>query len=225
MALYWIAYESTGSALALGILGLCEASPRLLFGILGGVLVDRYDRLRILILIQSASAIPVFAFVVLNLTGVLEFWHILALEMVLAVIRSVNPSASQSLLRELVPSGELMSAVALFTMGFNFARVIGPSLGGILIPWIEVTGCFLIYGVSLILSALGMCFIRLPKKVEVKGEQNLLREVREGFQYIWRAPVILGSIGAAYTLNIFIGTYQRFLPVFAKEVLSRDHKV
>ncbi len=220
VALYWIAYEISGSALALGILGLCEASPRLVFGVLGGVLVDRYDRRRLLILIQFSSAIPIFVFVALYLTGVLEFWHILVLEIVSGVVRSANPSASQSLLRDLVPVDELLNAVALFTIGFNFARVIGPSVGGILILWIGVGGCFLLYGVSLVLSGLGMLFIRLSQKESDKREQNLLREVKEGFQYIWHAPVILGSIVAAYTLSVFVGTYQRFLPVFAKEVLN-----
>jgi hypothetical protein len=65
-----------------------------------------------------------------------------------------------------------------------------------------------------------MFFIRLSQKESDKREQNLLREVKEGFQYIWHAPVILGSILAAYTLSVFVGTYQRFLPVFAKEVLN-----
>ncbi|HBA40347.1 MAG TPA: hypothetical protein DCZ05_11560 [Deltaproteobacteria bacterium] len=219
-ALYWIAYEITGSAMALGILGLCEATPRLVFGLLGGVLADRYDRLRLLTLIQFLSSIPIFVFVLLYFGGVLEFWHILTLEIVSGVIRSVNPSASQSLLHELVPSQELMDSVALFTIGFNFARIVGPSIGGVLILWIGAGGCFLLYGVSLLLSGLEMLFIHLPKRATVQGEQNVLREIQEGFGYIREAPVILSSIGAAYVISIFASTYQRFLPVFAKEVLN-----
>lgn len=206
--------------MALGILGLCEATPRLVFGLLGGVLVDRYNRLRLLILIQFFSAIPVFIFVALYFAGVLEFWHILTLEFVSGVIRSVNPSASQSLLHELVPSEELMNAVSLYTIGFNCARVVGPSIGGALILWIGVGGCFLLYGVSLILSGLEMLLIRLPKSESDKREHSFLKEILEGFRYIGQAPVILSSIGAAYVLSIFVGTYQRFLPVFAKEVLN-----
>lgn len=206
--------------MALGILGLCTATPRLVLSALGGALVDRYDRRRLLILIQFSSSIPVFIFVILHFAGVLEFWHILALEIVFGAVRSINPSASQSLLRDLVLGDELMNAVALYTIGFNFARVIGPSIGGVLILWVGVGGCFLVYGVSLILSGLGMLFIRLPWRGSAKGKQNLLREVQEGFRYIWHAPVILGSIGAAYILSVFVGTYQRFLPVFAKEVLN-----
>lgn len=210
----------TGSALALGILSLCDATPRLVLGILGGVLVDRYNRIRLLILNQFFSSVPIFIFVVLHIAGVLEFWHILGLQIVFGMIRSINPAASHSLLRDLVPADELMNAVSLYTMGFNFARVVGPSIGGVLILWIGVPGCFLIYGVALILSGLELLMIRLPHTdFETMGEQNLLREAQEGFRYVWHAPAILSSIGAAYILSIFVTTYQRFLPVFAKEVL------
>ena len=220
VALYWLAYEITDSAMALGILGLCEAAPRLILSAIGGALVDRYNRLRLLILIQFFTALPIFVFIVLYFAGVLEFWHILTLQVATSVVRSVNPSASQSLLRELVPEEALMSAVALFTIEFNFARIVGPSLGGVLILWLGVGGCFVIYGISLILAGLVMLFIKLPPEESAKGEESLLREISEGFQYILQAPVILSSIAAAYILSIFVGTYQRFLPVFAKEILN-----
>lgn len=223
VALYWIAYEITGSPMALGVLSLCEAAPRLVLGPFGGALVDRYDRRRLLVLIQFASALPVFTFIALYLAGVLEFWHLLALEIVFGAIRSPTPSASQSLLRDLVPSGDLMNAVALYTLGFNVARVLGPSLGGVSILWIGVGGCFLVNGVSLVLSGLGMLFIKVARfeaNEASRGERNLLGEIREGIQYSWGAPAILASVAAAYTLSMFVSTYQRFLPVFAKEVLD-----
>ena len=80
--------------MALGILGLCGAAPRLLLGAVGGVLVDRYDRKRLLILIQFFSALPVLLFLVLYGLGALRFWHLLALEVLFGSIRAVNPSAS-----------------------------------------------------------------------------------------------------------------------------------
>ena len=206
--------------MALGVLGLCEATPRLIFSAIGGALVDRYNRLRLLILIQFFTALPIFIFIALTFAGILEFWHILTLQVATSMVRSVNPSASQSLLRELVPEEALMSAVALFTIEFNFARIVGPSLGGVLILWLGVGGCFVIYGISLIIAGLVMLFIKLPPGQSGMGEENLLREVKEGFQYILQAPVILSSIAAAYILSIFVGTYQRFLPVFAKEILN-----
>ena len=220
VALYWIAYEITGSAMALGVLGLCSATPRLLIGALGGVFVDRYDRKRMLILIQFGSALPVFIFLALYLSGTLQFWHLLALDILNGAIRATNPSASQSVLAELVPREELMNAVSLYTIGFNFARIMGPSLGGLLILWLGVAGCYWIYAATLVVSGMELILIRLSDKRAPKPEQDFLREFKEGFQYIRRSPVILSSIVAAYTFSIFIVTYHRFLPVFAKEVLD-----
>ncbi len=219
VALYWLAYEMTESALALGVLGVCEAAPRLVLSAIGGALVDRYNRLRLLILIQFFTALPIFAFIALYFSGGLVFWHILVFQLVSSVVRSINPSASQSIIHELVPDRALMSAIALFSIEFNFARVVGPSLGGVLLVWWSVGGCFLIYGVTLIVAGLAMAWIKLPQEENIKRAENLFRELQEGFQYIRQAPVILSSIGAAYILSIFVGTYQRFLPVFAKEIL------
>lgn len=218
VALYWIAYEITGSAMALGVLGLCGAAPRLLLGALGGVLVDRYDRKRLLILIQFSSTLPVLIFLVFYTSRALEFWHILAVEILFGSIRAVNPSASQSILAELVPRDDLMNAVSLYTIGFNFARIVGPSLGGVLILWIGVGGCYGVFLACLILSGLGLMLMRLNDQRTANPEQNFVREFKQGFQYVWGSPLILSSIVAAYTFSIFIVTYQRFLPVFAKEI-------
>lgn len=206
--------------MALGLLGLCSATPRLILGALGGVLVDRYDRKRLLILMQFSSAVPVFIFLALYAFGALEFWHLLALEILFGSIRATNPSASQSVLAELVPRAELMNAVSLYTIGFNFARIMGPSLGGILVLWIGVGGCYVVYAASLIFSGVGLLLIRLTDRRAAKPEQNFVREFKEGFQYVWDSPVILSSIVAAYTFSVFVVTYHRFLPVFAKEVLN-----
>ena len=220
VALFWITYEITGSAMALGVLGLCSAAPRLIFGAFSGVLVDRYDRKLLLILVQFISAIPIVIFLAIYAFGVLEFWHLLVLEIVFGSIRAINPSAAQSILAELVPREDVMNAVSLYTVGFNIARIAGPSLGGLLILWIGVGGCYAVFALTLLLSGVGMLFIRTDKEQSVKPEESFLREFKEGFHYVWHEPVILSSIVAAYTFAVFIVTYQSFLPVFAKEVLQ-----
>jgi MFS transporter, DHA1 family, staphyloferrin A biosynthesis exporter len=217
---YWLAYEITGSAMALGILGVCEAGPRLVLSAIGGAIVDRYSRMRLLILIQYLTALPVFVLIALYASGILVFWHMLVFNLFTSVIRSVNPSASQSLIRELVPTNVLLSAVALFSMEFNLARVVGPSVGGALLVWLSPGNCFLIYAVTLLISGVVMMRIKLPQEAAPKKPEALLTELKEGFSYIQKAPVILSSIAAAYILSIFVGTYNRFLPVFAKEILD-----
>jgi MFS family permease len=220
VALYWIAYEITGSAMALGVLGLCSATPRLILGAFSGVLVDRYDRKLLLIMVQFGCAIPISIFLAIYTFGTLAYWHLLVLEILFGSIRAINPSAAQSILAELVPRADVMNAVALYTVGFNIARIAGPSLGGVLILWIGVGGCYAAYLVALLLSATGMLFIHNRKDETVQREQNFLDEFKEGFHYVWHTPLILSSVIAAYTFAIFIVTYQSFLPVFAKQVLN-----
>jgi MFS family permease len=220
VALFWVAYEITGSAMALGILGLSSAAPRLIFGALSGVLVDRYQRKLLLILVQFGSAVPQFIFLVLYFLGVLTFWHLLALEILSGAIRAINPSAAQSILAELVPREELLNAVSLYTVGFNLARIVGPSLGGVMVLWIGVGGCYAAFAASLIVSAVGMMLMRTNEQPVTHSRQSFLREFQDGFRYVWHAPLILCSIMAAYTFAVFIVTYQNFLPVFAKEILN-----
>jgi len=220
VALYWLAYEITGSAWALGILGFCEAAPRLLLGAVGGVIVDRYDRLRLLTAIQFLCCIPVFGLVALYFLDMLQFWHMALLETLWATMRSMNPTAGQSILRELVPEAELMSAVSLYSIGFNFARIVGPSIGGVLILWIGVGGCMVFYGVCLVISAIELLGVRVPSSAPADAAGSLLNEFKEGLDYIRGRPMILASIIAAYVISIFVGTYTRFLAVFAKDVLQ-----
>jgi predicted MFS family arabinose efflux permease len=220
VALFWITYEITGSAMALGVLGLCSAAPRLILGALSGVLVDRYDRKFLLILVQFCSAIPIAIFLAIYAFSALAFWHLLVLEILFGSIRAINPSAAQSILAELVPREDVMNAVSLYTVGFNIARIAGPSLGGVLILWIGAGGCYAAFAATLLLSGAGMLLIHTNKEQSIKHEQNFLREFKEGFHYVWHEPLILSSVAAAYTFAVFIVTYQSFLPVFAKEVLQ-----
>ncbi len=200
-------------------MGLCESTPRLILGPFLGVLVDRFNRLRLLILVRFSTLIPTLILVVLYFTDVVELWHILTLEVVRSIIGGISPSASQSLIRELVPKDEITNAVALNSLAFNIARVIGPSLGGVLILWIGAGGCFLVSAASLVISAAGLMLIHIPRKALQSSGGTLLRDVKAGFRYIWHEPVILLSIGAAYILSVFVSSYQRFLPIFAKEIL------
>jgi predicted MFS family arabinose efflux permease len=123
------------------------------------------------------------------------------------------------MLHDLVPETELTSAVALYSLGFNCARIIGPSLGGLFLLWIDVGGCLTFYGVALLLSAVELLLVRLPDTAPRPPGSNWIADIREGLTYIQNAPLVLSSTLAAYALSTFVGTYQRFLPVFAKDIL------
>jgi predicted MFS family arabinose efflux permease len=194
--------------------------PRLTLVLFAGALTDRYDRVRIMVLIHLLSALPVFVMVILYYSGLLAVWHIIVLEVIVSIVKSASPSATQSLIRELVPESQIMNAVALSSAAFNGARVLGPSLGGLLILWIGVGGCFFFDGIALVVAGLQMLLIRRRGQRLDVGKQNLLDEIRAGVRYIGNTPTIIALLGVAYTMSVCVGTYQRFLPIFAKDILQ-----
>jgi len=110
--------------------------------------------------------------------------------------------------------------VALYSLGFNFARIVGPSIGSVLMLWIGVGGCLIFYGFALLLSGLELLPIRLAAHQPPNAGTNVIQEVKEGLSFIRGAPLVMASTLAAYAISTFVGTYQRFLPVFAKDVLK-----
>jgi predicted MFS family arabinose efflux permease len=113
-----------------------------------------------------------------------------------------------------------MSAVSLYSIGFNFARIVGPSIGGLLILWIGVGGCLVFYAVCLLISAVELLGMRVANSVKASGESGMLNEFKAGLRYVGATPIILASTVAAYVISIFVGTYTRFLAVFAKDILQ-----
>ncbi len=132
----WRVWELTGSAFYLGVIGFCEFGPRLLFGLLGGVLVDRVDRRRLMILTQIVTTAQSVIFTILVLTGTVQFWHIVTLVLIFAGANSFFTTANQAIICSLVPQKAVVSALAMNSAGHNLTKIIGPSIGGILITLI-----------------------------------------------------------------------------------------
>src|SRR5437879_13642740 len=103
-----------------------------------------------------------------------------------------------------------MSAVALSSLGFTSACIIGPSLGGVLMLWINVDGCFIFYGVTLLFSGFELLLVRLVNTAKRSAGSNWLREVKEGLSSIGGAPLVLSSTLASYVRSTLVGCYRRF---------------
>ena len=132
----------------------------------------------------------------------------------------MNPTASQSLLHDLVPQDELMNTVALYSLGFNFARIVGPSLGGVLVLWIGVGGCLIFYGVALLISGFELLPIRLSVETKIRPSSNWVHEIKEGLDFIRSSPLVLASTLAAYALSAF----RRNLPAVFADFCQRYFK-
>jgi len=154
----WLVLELTNSGTALGIVTALQFGPSLLFGLWGGVLADRYDKRKMLLATQSGLACVALALGLLDVGGVVQYWHVLVLATGLGVIAAIDTPVRQSFVVEMVGKNDLANAVGINSTIFNAARVIGPAVAGVMISGIGTGLVFLVNAVSSVgvLAALGM---------------------------------------------------------------------
>src|SRR5256885_13448335 len=149
VATSWLVYRLTGSALLLGVVGFCGQIPTLLLSPVAGVLVDRYDRHRILVVTQVLSMLQSLALALLALPGIINVGEILFLQVVQGIINAFDTPARQSFIVDMIEDrGDLPNAIALNSSMVNGSRIIGPSIGGVIIAAVGEGWCFMIDAIS-----------------------------------------------------------------------------
>jgi len=146
----WLVWELTHSAFFLGLIGFFEFAPRFIFGPIGGVVADRMNRLKLLIISRIANLLQTLVFAFLVFFDLLQFWHIVVLVIFMAVVSSFSTAAQQVLVVSLVPQEGVVSALALHSATHNLTKVIGPSIGGVLLTLIGAGPCLLIQALTII---------------------------------------------------------------------------
>jgi MFS family permease len=219
MAQSWLVFQLTGSAAKLGLVGFCQLLPRLVLGAVGGVIVDRVDRRRLLLVTQTVAMVQSILFWLLVITHRITFGEIIGLTFVLGIADTLNLTARHTLIPALVPPAELQAGVALNSAGMNLTQVIGPSLGGVLLGLVGVSGCLALNAVSF-LAILGALFAMKwrPRPGDQK-RRNVTDELAEGLRYVRRREALWVPILVAYGVAALAMAYSRLLPVFATDVL------
>jgi MFS family permease len=220
MAQSWLVWTMTGSPFLLGLVGFCQALPRLLLGAVGGAIVDRVERRRLLLSTQILAMAQAFAFWALVYFGRIEFWHVLVLVLFLGTVNTLNQTARQSLINALVPRDHLMNAIALNSSMANLAKILGPSLGGVLISIVGVAGCLLVNAVSFLAIIVTLVIMELPVMAS-RGEEpvSFWSDVAAGYQFVRGEQRLFALILLTYGVALVGSPYSRFLPVFATDVL------
>jgi MFS family permease len=220
MAQSWLVWTMTGSPFLLGLVGFCQALPRLLLGAVGGAFVDRVDRRRLLVSSQVLAMVQAFVFWALVYFSRIEFWHVLVLVLFLGTVNTVNQTARHSLINNLVPRQDLMNAIALNSSMANLAKIIGPSLGGILISIIGIAGCLFFNAVSFLTIIATLIVMEFPQvKAKTNVEAPFWQEVSEGYHFLLGQRRLFSIILLTYGIALVGTPYSRFLPVFATDIL------
>ena len=215
----WLVWELTQSAFYLGLIGFFEFAPRFVFGPIGGVIADRMDRLKLLVWSRVLNLLQTLVFALLVFSGAIQFWHIVVLVIFMAIVSSVSTAAQQALVVSLVPQEAIVSALALHSATHNLTKIIGPSIGGILLTLIGAGHCLLIQSLT-ILWMLGTLYrMRLPASSMPGVGGEWLKDIGEGVSYLRQNRRVLATVLTTYSNGFFGISYSQFLPYFAQEVL------
>jgi MFS family permease len=219
IALNWLVYDITGSALALGVMNAVRMIPVLLFTLVGGVVADRWPRRRLLITTQSVAMLLALLLAIVVSTGIVQFWMVLMVAFGRGMMMSFNQPARQSLISDLVPREYLMNAVALHAATNNSTRIVGPAIGGILIAYIGVAGAFYVNALSFVAVLCGLTMMQFPPQ-KGRKHRGVLEDLTGGVHYIWSRPNIRGLVLLALIPMVFGMPYSSMLTIFAKDVLQ-----
>ncbi len=215
----WLVWHLTRSALLLGLVGFFDSIPRLFLGALGGALTDRLDRRRLLIITQTLGMAQAFVYWFAVYFDLIVYWQILILACFLGIVNTVNQTARQSLVNGLVPKEDLSNAIALHASVFNLSRIIGPSIGGLVIALAGVAGCFFVNALSFLGLIATLLLMELPPWNPAPSTGGLWREVKEGFRYLRSNSQMFSIIALSYVVALVGAPYVTFVPVFATNVL------
>lgn len=216
----WLVYRLTDSAFLLGVVGFAGQIPTFLLSPFAGLLADRWNRRRLLVLTQILSMLQSFVLAGLALTHTITVWHIIILSLLQGIVNAVDTPARQAFVVELVERREdLPNAIALNSSMFNGARLIGPSLAGVLIAFASEGWCFLVDGFSYLAVIASLLAMSIAAKPGKPSKVQVWQELREGFVTAFgflpiRSILILIAVAG------FMGMpYIVLMPVFARDVL------
>jgi MFS family permease len=211
----WLILTLTDSGVAVGIATALQFSGIMLFGALGGSLVDRFDKRKLLIVSQTAMAVPALALFGLALSGAVEVWMVLALIGLRGLVLSVDNPARQAFVIEIVGPDRVVNAVGLNSVLIHSARITGPALAGLLIALVGVEPCFLLN--ALTFAAMLVALLRMrPDELQRAPRRTGGRGVRDALAYVARTPELRVPLALMAVLGTLGFNFQVILPLLAR---------
>jgi len=219
----WLAYSLTNSPFLLSLIGILQFTPVLIFSLFAGIIVDKYSKKKILICTQSASLVITLILAILVWTGNVQYWHILVLATALGIVNTIDMPTRQSIVIELVGKEYLMNGIALNSMSFNLARIIGPGIAGVVMVYYGVAACFFVNAISFAAVLISLFFIQVkPMERKPKKSANAIIEIKDGLKYIYNNKILLNTILVVTIVGTFAPNFSVLVPVFAKVILNQN---
>ena len=221
MAQGWLIVDSLGgSALSLGYLGAASSIPTILINLFGGVLADRIDRRKLIMVISGFASLVLLVLAVLDSTNYVKIWHVILLASIQAFVMGFDGPVRSSFFPLLIERKHMMSAVALGSIMWQFSRLVTPVLGGIIIRYSDTYTVFYIAVLGWITMFIAIYTIKLTQESSQK-HQNVFTEINEGIRFIASRTDFKILIGLTYSTHFFGFQYLQLMPLFAQK-LGRD---
>jgi len=213
----WLVYDLTKDPFYLGLDLFLGQLPIIMFSLFGGVFADRMDRRKMLLASQYIQMICAFLLALLFAIHVVKVWHILALSFFVGLGQSFGGPAYSALLPTLVDTKDLSNAIAMNSIQFNLARIIGPTIGGLAYTTLGATWCFTLNGISF-LAVIASLFMIHVKFVPAKSTESVLNSMKEGLRFIRCRDGMSALVILAFCTTLFGFSLNGFLPVFVRNV-------
>jgi MFS family permease len=225
IAMSWLVYRLTNSVFLLGLIGFSSQISSLFFSPFAGVLSDRWNRHRILVVTQSLAMIQAFILASLTLMGVVAVHHLIILSIFLGLVNAFDMPTRQAFVVEMVEKREdLGNAIALNSFLFNGARLVGPSVAGILISILGEGMCFILNGVSFLAVIIALLAMKMTPNKKDSEKTRVLQGLKEGFIYAFGFPPIRSILFFLGWISLVGMANTTLMPVFARDILHGDSK-
>lgn len=216
----WLVYELSGSETMLGVVGFAAALPALAITPWAGVVVDQVRKRDLILLTQVGAMVLALVLAFLSFTGMVEVWHIVILAVLIGVVNAFDGPARQAFVVEMVGSQDLPNAIALNSMTFNAARVVGPAIGGILLATVGAAWCFTLNGLSFLAVIVSLLAMRITTAQLVHDHRSPWQQLKSGVQYVANQPELRGLILLSLFFSTFGISYNTVLPSFVDRILE-----
>jgi MFS family permease len=216
----WLVLELTNSPLALGVVSFASSLPRLFLGIMAGVLADRLDRRRLLLVCSLVNMAAFSVFAILTATRLIQLWHVLAIVLLISCFSTLNIVTRQALIPDLVSRENLGNAVALHSSVSGTTQIVGQSLAGLLIAPIGVAGVLWLQAISFLAMLAALLLMHIEPATAPTERLGFRQDFGRGLQYVWREQNLLALLSLGLLPFALIQPYRALLPIFARDVLK-----
>lgn len=217
----WLVLQLTNSPFWLGLLGLSFAIPMIFLPLVGGAVVDRIDRIKLLYFTQTGAMLTTLVLAIMTWTGTVHISYILIASFISSALLAFDNPARQALIPELVPQRDLMNAISLNSATYTGAALIGPAIAGMLLAPLGAGSLFFLNSLSYLSVLFALASMRnVQGRSSTARHTSLGKSILAGLSYTWKNRLILALLGLSALAAIFGRSYQNLLPIFARDIWS-----